>query len=65
MRRAPQGDLLVLSDPPTLEQRLQNTPDRPLVRNMMNAIESLEESFGAMLDISRLDAGIVLTRCDA
>ena len=43
----------------TLEQRLQNTPDRPLVRNMMNAIESLEESFGAMLDISRLDAGIV------
>jgi signal transduction histidine kinase len=43
----------------TLEQRLQNTPDRPLVRNMMNAIESLEESFGAMLDISRLDAGVV------
>ena len=43
----------------TLEQRLQNTPERPLVRNMMNAIESLEESFGAMLDISRLDAGIV------
>src|SRR5262249_16858501 len=43
----------------TLEQRLQNTPDRPLVRNMMNAIESLEDSFGAMLDISRLDAGIV------
>lgn len=45
----------------TLEQRLQNTPDRPLVRNMMDAIESLEESFGAMLDISRLDAGIVQT----
>jgi len=45
----------------TLEQRLQNTPDRPLVRNMMNAIESLEESFGSMLDISRLDAGIVQT----
>ena len=45
----------------TLEQRLQNTPDRPLVRNMMNAIESLEESFGSMLDISRLDAGIVPT----
>jgi signal transduction histidine kinase len=43
----------------TLDQRLQDTPDRPLVRNMMNAIESLEESFGAMLDISRLDAGVV------
>jgi two-component system, sensor histidine kinase len=43
----------------TLDQRLNNTPERPLVRNMMNAIESLEESFGAMLDISRLDAGVV------
>jgi len=43
----------------TLEQRLQDTPERPLVRNMMNAIESLEASFGAMLDISRLDAGVV------
>jgi two-component system, sensor histidine kinase len=43
----------------TLEQRLSNTPERPLVRNMMNAIEALEESFGAMLDISRLDAGVV------
>jgi signal transduction histidine kinase len=43
----------------TLEQRLQGTPEKPLVRNMMNAIESLEESFGAMLDISRLDAALV------
>lgn len=45
----------------TLEQRLLNTPEKPLVRNMMSAIESLEESFGAMLDISRLDAGVVQT----
>ncbi|MBS0422446.1 MAG: hybrid sensor histidine kinase/response regulator [Proteobacteria bacterium] len=45
----------------TLEQRLLNTPEKPLVRNMMNAIESLETSFGAMLDISRLDAGVVKT----
>ena len=44
-----------------LQQRMQDTPERPLVRNMMNAIESLEESFGAMLDISRLDAGVVQT----
>jgi signal transduction histidine kinase len=43
----------------TLDQRLSDTPEKPLVRNMMNAIESLEESFGAMLDISRLDAGVV------
>jgi signal transduction histidine kinase len=45
----------------TLEQRLMNAPERPLVRNMMKAIESLEESFGAILDISRLDAGTVQT----
>src|SRR5581483_10164036 len=45
----------------TLDQRLQDTPERPLVRNMMSAIESLEDSFGAMLDISRLDAGVVQT----
>lgn len=45
----------------TLEQRLLNAPEKPLVRNMMNAIESLEESFGAILDISRLDAGTVQT----
>jgi signal transduction histidine kinase len=43
----------------TLEQHLRNTPQKPLVRNMMEAIESLEESFGAMLDISRLDAALV------
>ena len=42
-----------------LEQQLQDTPQRPLVRNMMSAIEALEGSFGAMLDISRLDAGVV------
>jgi signal transduction histidine kinase len=42
-----------------LEQRLQNTSEKPLVRNMMNAIDALDGSFGAMLDISRLDAGIV------
>src|SRR6266404_1076659 len=44
-----------------LQQRLSDTPEKPLVRNMMTAIESLEESFGAMLDISRLDAGVVQT----
>jgi len=43
----------------SLDQRLHDTPERPLVRNMMDAIEALESSFGAMLDISRLDAGIV------
>ena len=42
-----------------LEQHLHDTPEKPLVRNMMKAIEALEVSFGAMLDISRLDAGVV------
>jgi signal transduction histidine kinase len=42
-----------------LDQRLQDIPEKPLVRNMMDAIEALESSFGAMLDISRLDAGVV------
>jgi signal transduction histidine kinase len=42
-----------------LDQRLQSVPEKPLVRNMMDAIEALEGSFGAMLDISRLDAGVV------
>ena len=44
-----------------LEQRLSNTPEKPLVRNMMSAIEALENSFGAMLDISKFDAGLVQT----
>jgi signal transduction histidine kinase len=42
-----------------LDQRLKNVPERPLIKNMMASIEALETSFGAMLDISRLDAGIV------
>lgn len=42
-----------------LDQRMQNVPEKPLVRSMMEAIEALENSFGAMLDISRLDAGVV------
>jgi signal transduction histidine kinase/CheY-like chemotaxis protein len=42
-----------------LDQRLKDIPEKPLVRNMMDAIEALESSFGAMLDISRLDAGVV------
>jgi two-component system, sensor histidine kinase len=42
-----------------LEQRLLESPEKPLVHNMMKAIEALDGSFGAMLDISRLDAGAV------
>ena len=43
----------------TLEQRLQGSAEEPLVRNVMRSIEGLEQSFNAMLDISRLDAGTI------
>jgi signal transduction histidine kinase len=42
-----------------LDQRLRDLPEKPLVRSMMKSIEALDNSFGAILDISRLDAGTV------
>jgi signal transduction histidine kinase len=42
-----------------LDQRLRDIPEKPLVRSMMKSIEALENSFGAILDVSRLDAGAV------
>ena len=41
----------------TLQKRLQHTPDEALVRHFMRAVDDLERSFSAMLDISRLDSG--------
>lgn len=41
----------------TLERRLRGSPDEALVRNMVRSIDALDQSFGAMLDMSRLDAG--------
>ncbi|MEY4754069.1 MAG: hypothetical protein RJA44_1744 [Pseudomonadota bacterium] len=41
----------------TLQQRLRDTPEAGLVRNMMRSVESLDRSFTAVLDISRIDAG--------
>jgi CheY-like chemotaxis protein len=43
----------------TLEGRLQGTPDEPLTHSMMRSVETLDRSFTALLDISRLDAGTV------
>jgi signal transduction histidine kinase/CheY-like chemotaxis protein len=43
----------------SLEQRLRSRPEGPLVHSMQSAIESMENSFSSILDISRLDAGIV------
>jgi CheY-like chemotaxis protein len=41
----------------TLQRRLLRSPDEPLARNLMRAVDALERSFNAMLDISKLDAG--------
>ncbi len=42
-----------------LEKRLAGTSEQPLVGNLNRCIESLDRSFNAMLDISKLDAGVV------
>lgn len=41
----------------TLVERFAAGPDRELVENVEHALESVEEIIGAVLDISRLDAG--------
>ena len=46
----------------TLQRRLQQSPDEPLARNLLRAVDGLERSFNAMLDISRLDGGAVAPR---
>lgn len=43
----------------TLQRRLQQTPDEPLARNLLRAVDGLERSFNALLDISKLDSGAV------
>jgi len=43
----------------TLERRMARSVDQPLIYNMMRSIEALDKSFGAILDISKLDAGAV------
>lgn len=48
----------------TLQRRLQQSPDEPLARNLMRAVDGLERSFNALLDISKLDAGSVTPRVE-
>ncbi len=43
----------------TLEKRMANSPDLPLIYNMMRSIEALDKSFNAILDVSKLDAQAV------
>lgn len=42
-----------------LEKSLRDSPQHPMVTNMARAVDALEESFSAMLDLSKLDAGVV------
>jgi signal transduction histidine kinase len=46
----------------TLQRRLAQSPDEPVARNLMRAVDGLERSFNAMLDISKLDAGALVPR---
>jgi len=46
----------------TLEKRLEGSAQAPVVRNLNCAIDGLDRSFNAMLDISRLDAGAIEPR---
>lgn len=43
----------------TLEKRMVNSVDQPLIFNMMRSIEALDRSFNAILDVSKLDAQAV------
>jgi signal transduction histidine kinase len=42
-----------------LLSRLKATPDEPIARNLMHCVDALEASFSSMLDVSKLDAGVV------
>lgn len=42
-----------------IHARLRNTVDEPLARNLMLCVDALETSFSSMLDVSKLDAGVI------
>ena len=43
----------------SLEKSLGDSPLQPTVGNMLRAIDALEQSCSAMLDLSKLDAGVI------
>lgn len=45
-----------------LATRLRGGPEEALARNLMSCVTALESSFNEMLDVSRLDAGVVQAR---
>jgi signal transduction histidine kinase len=42
--------------------RLKSTPDEAIAQNMVNCVDVLENSFSSMLDISKLDSGVVASK---
>ena len=49
----------------TLEKRMSQSVDQPLIFNMMRSIEALDKSFNAILDVSKFDAQAVEPRPQA
>lgn len=46
----------------TLQRRLQQSAEEPLARNLTRAVDGLERSFNALLDLSRLDGGALVPK---
>lgn len=47
-----------------ISARLKDTPDEPLAHHLMLCVHALETSFSAMLDVSKIDAGVVQVRTE-
>ena len=45
-----------------LQSKLKSTADETLARSLMICVEALESSFNSMLDISKLDAGVIMPK---
>ena len=48
-----------------IQAHLKNTPQEPLATHLMQCVNSLESSFSSMLDVSKLDAGVVVAQVQA
>ena len=42
-----------------MQALMKNTPQEALARNLMHCVDALETSFSSMLDVSKLDAGVI------
>ena len=46
-----------------IQAHLKNTPQEPLATHLMQCVDQLETSFSSMLDLSKLDAGVITAHC--